>query len=382
MKMKNHILYMVVLITSMLLVSCSEQTTTSASGKIVKIGVVGPFSGKDKGWGENGILGIQTALQLQPYLANGDKIELVKADDRNTPSLTFTAVQRLILQEEVTAILLFSNSSSAYAAADLAARYTTPVIVVLASHPEVVKNEWITQFTADDKVMGTVAALYVIDELLIDEVGVFKDTADPHSVFLADEFTRKYTGAGGLVHSLALSEGENDYKIIVERLQKHGLQFLYLPLDAEEIIAIEKAAWEIGWHPQIMVSDSLLSRMIVQFPTELEYVNGLLATDIFSSSLPMTDYGNRVSRIFKSSFDVPGTTFAGLGCESASMLMTAMENCEDSTNRACVNEMMRNGTPFTGLFGNVRIKMDGRSERPVFINIIQGAEMKSIVKIY
>lgn len=382
MKILTRMLWIIILGFTIVLVSCSEQKQPVASGKVVKIGIVGPFSGKDKGWGINGLLGVKTALQLQPYLANGDTIELVEADDRNTPELTFTAVQRLILQDEVSVILLFSSSTAAYAVADLAAKYKTPLIAVLASHPEVVKNDWITQVTVDDKVMGTVAALYVIDELLIDEVSVFKYSADPHSKFLADEFERKYREAGGRVNAITLNGKNDDYTAIAERLQRIGVEFLYLPLDAEQIISIEQAAREIDWHPQKMVTDNLLSRMIVQFSDKLSYVQGVLATDIYSSDLPMTDYGKRVGKIFKNSFDVPGTTFAGLGCESTSLVMAAMERCEDTASRSCINTMLRSRIPFTGLFGIIRINPDGRTERPVFINIIEGTDMQSVVKIY
>ncbi|WP_136809016.1 ABC transporter substrate-binding protein [Desulfosediminicola flagellatus] len=382
MKILTRMLCIIILGITILQVACSEQKQPQASGKIIKIGIVGPFSGEDKGWGINGLLGVKTALQLKPYLANGDTIKLVEADDRNTPALTFSAVQRLILQEEVSAILLFSSSTAAYTVADLAAKYKTPLIAVLASHPEVVKNDWITQVTVDDKVMGTVAALYVIDELLIDEVGVFKDSTNPHSKFLADEFERKYRAAGGRVTVITLNEKEDDYSAIAERLQRNGVEFLYLPLDAEQIISIEQAAQEIDWHPQRMVTDNLLSRMIVQFSDKLTYVQGVLATDIYSSNLPMTDYGKRVKEIFESSFDVPGTTFAGLGCEGTSLVMTAMERCEDSASRSCINTMLRSSIPLTGLFGRIRINPDGRAERPVFINIIEGTDMHSVVKIY
>ena len=55
------------------------------SGKVVRVGVIGPLSGPDETVGLSGLQGVELALGLQTHLDNGDRIELVKRDDRGAP---------------------------------------------------------------------------------------------------------------------------------------------------------------------------------------------------------------------------------------------------------------------------------------------------------
>ena len=210
------------------------------------------------------------------------------ADDKNIPELTRKSITKLIAEEDVSAILLFSGSSSALEAADMAEFYQTPIIAVVASHPDVAKNNWIVQFNTDVTVQGTVAALFVFDELLIDRVAVFRNTDDEYSSNLAEIFSSKFREAGGTVESVAMEEIQSDYSQILERLKISGVNFFFLPLEAEQILNIEKAVREIDWNPMIMAGEGLLIRILLQFGDELSLVNGLLAPNVYSSDLPKT----------------------------------------------------------------------------------------------
>ncbi|MGW8161851.1 MAG: ABC transporter substrate-binding protein, partial [Desulfobulbales bacterium] len=74
-----------VLLIGIIFLTCScrqQEKQVPPSGMVVKIGVIAPMSGPDKQSGESALYGIRTALQLQPYLKNGDKVELVIVDNR------------------------------------------------------------------------------------------------------------------------------------------------------------------------------------------------------------------------------------------------------------------------------------------------------------
>ena len=126
---------------SVLLIGCEPEEVHLKSGKVVKIGVIAPFSGPEKAWGENGLLGIKTALELKPYLLNGDKPELILEDDKNDPELTVKALHKLATEDQVSAILIFSDSEAVLAVVEEAEEYKIPILALIATHPEISGGE-------------------------------------------------------------------------------------------------------------------------------------------------------------------------------------------------------------------------------------------------
>ena len=92
----KKLLCIVILLTGFIICGCKQhqEAEISPSGKVVKIGVITPMSGQDKVSGENALLGIRTALQMRPYLTNGDKIELVIEDNKGTSEETLSALDK------------------------------------------------------------------------------------------------------------------------------------------------------------------------------------------------------------------------------------------------------------------------------------------------
>jgi len=367
---------------SLLLIGCEPEEVHQKSGKVVKIGVIAPLSGPEKEWGENGILGVKTALELKPYLLNGDKPELILEDDKNNPELSVKALHKLATQDKVSAILIFSDSAAVLAVVELAEEYKIPILALIATHPEISSGEWISQFSFDDTLQGTIAALFVIDELLIEHVGVVANEDNPHSIFLADEFSRRFKEAGGIVERAAINNGTTDFTKIVRGFREKGLEFLYLPLDANHVVQIEELVSKVGWNPRVMVSDGLLGRIRLQHGEKLDVVDGMLSPEVYSTTLPTSEYGRKAMSIFKKKFDQFGTTFSGLGCEGTSVLLDAIDRCEDTSDRACINRTLRSTNGFVGLFGKIYIGSNGKTERPVFINMINDTYLELVVKIY
>jgi branched-chain amino acid transport system substrate-binding protein len=361
---------------------CREAQDLEPSGKVVKLGLIAPLSGPAGGWGQSGLQGIETALALQPYLLNGDRVELVLADDQNIPALTKEALINLVKVERVAAVLMFSDSSAVLEAVELADTLETPLLVLLSTHPDVTRNRWVSQFVFDDITQGKVAALYIRDELLVDHVAVFKDVNDPHSTILADEFSSKFIDTGGSVSLVEIDAGDNDLNSVIKGLKAKQLKFLYLPLEANKVLTIERVARDMLWDVGVMVGDGLLSQILLQYKEESRVVDGMLATDLYSSDSSRTEYGRMVSKMFQKKFGKTATTFSALGLEGTSVLLAAMDKCGRSDNRSCINNKLRSDVEFSGIYGQIRSQENGKIERPIFINKIENTKLKSVVKVY
>jgi len=378
--MKNSIRLFVLIVPVFWLAACEQKPAVEPSGKTIKIGIIAPFSGSQRATGKEGLAGMETARQLQPYLQNGDRIEWVVEDDGNDPALTIRALEKLAEKDKVAAIITFSSSNSVLAMAKVADDYQTLLLAALATNPAVTRgNGFISQLCFDDDFQGTVAALFVRDELLIDKVAVFSDTDDSYSMYLAAKFESKFKSIGGVITDrIYFTEKAGDLFKIIESVHAKTPELFYLPLFANDVLRIIREVRKLDWEPKMMGSDGLISNMLATHKAELDLVEGMMAIDVFAHGMPLTPFGKRVVEKHKGS----RTLFAGLGAEAYALLLDALNRCSDPQDRKCINQQLRSTDNFTGITGKISIGPDGKAHRPLCIDSIQNGLSKFIVKVY
>ena len=370
------LLFMVVALSA-----CEEQVDRKDTPLSITLGVIGPFSGDNKQWGESGLLGVKTAIAYQQERNRKLQVELVEEDDQSNPELAKVAFVKLAIEDQVDAILVLSGSKTMLGLAELADQYEIPVVSTLSSHPQVTENGWVSQIVFDDRSQGTVAAFFVIDELLIQRVSMVWDGEDPHSKALAESFRRAYQEAGGSVVSVDISARKDDYRKVMDQLQKSNVGFVYLPVEVGHVVDFEQTAREIGYNPQVLLSDGVLSQMMLEYADNLNLLEGMLATDIFTNEVPLSEFGESVTIKFEKLFNVPGTTITGLGCEGVHAVLTAVEKCGKNPQNECINRMIRSGNEFEGLLEPFIIDLDGKADRPVYINKIKNKRLRFLLKV-
>lgn len=373
--------FFICIILAALLVACEDSTEQKTTPISVKLGVIGPFSGDNKEWGESGLQGVHTAVAYHEGRNRGLRVQLIQEDDQGNPAQAELALAKLAVQDQVDAILVLSGSKTMLTITAAAGRYKIPIVSTLSSHPEVANNDWVSQIIFDDRAQGTVAALFVMDELLIARAAVIWDGEDPHSTVLAASFTRTYQEAGGSVVSTDISARKDDYLKILDQLKKNDVEFVYLPLEVSHVVNFERGAREIGYHPQSMVSDGVLSQMMLEYADNLGLLEGMLATDIYTNEVPLSDFGKAVTTKFKQLFKVRGTTITGLGCEGTQVVLTAIEKCGKDPQNECINRMIRSGNEFEGILEPFIIDLNGKAERPAYINKIRNKRLRFLLKV-
>ena len=378
--MKNFIHLSILISFVFWLGGCDRKPDIEPSGKTIKIGIIAPFSGSGHAKGEEGLSGMVTARQLQPYLQNGDRIEWIAEDDKNDPALSVQLLKKLVEKDKVSAIITFSSSDPVLALAKVADNFQTPILAALATHPAITAgNEFISQLCFDDDFQGTVAALFVRDELLIDKAAVFFKANNSYSQYLAAKFESKFKSIGGeITDRISLAKETGDLSKTIESMHAKTPELFYLPLSPDDVFRIIREVRKLGWKPKMMGSDGLISNMLASYKKELNLAEGLLATDVFAHGMPLTPFGEKIIETHKGR----KTQFAGLGAEAYAILRNAMNQCSDPANRKCVNHQIRSTNNFTGIVGKIAIGPDGRAQRPLCINSIQNGLSKFIVKVY
>jgi len=378
--MKNLIQLSILIALVLWLGACEQKKTVEPSGKTASIGIIAPFSGSHHATGKEGLTGMETARQLQPYLQNGDRIEWVVEDDANDPALTVQMLKKLVEKDKVAAIITFSSSNPVLALAKVADDYQTPLLAALATNPAVTRgNGFISQLCFDDDFQGTVAALFVRDELLIDKVAVFSHPDDSYSRYLAAKFESKFKSIGGeITDRIYITEKTGDLLKIIESVRAKDPELFYLPLFANDVLRIIREVRKLDWAPKMMGSDGLISNMIASHKEELDLVEGMMAVDVFAHGMPLSPFGKRVIEKHKG----PRTLFAAVGAEGYALLLDALNRCSDPEDRKCVNHQLRSTNNFTGMAGKISIGSNGKARRPLCINSIQDGLSKFIVKVY
>jgi branched-chain amino acid transport system substrate-binding protein len=94
----------------------------------IKIGVVLPLTGPATAIGQENLKGIQLALEQAGNSVAGRPIQLVVADDQNSPNVGLTEVRRLVENEKVSAILGTLSSAVALAVNAFTTRAKMPYL--------------------------------------------------------------------------------------------------------------------------------------------------------------------------------------------------------------------------------------------------------------
>lgn len=377
--MKRFIFYSLLLGFLIFLNGCDSRHDIQPSGKSIKIGIIAPFSGSDLAKGKEGLKGMKAAKELEPYLGNGDGVELVFGDDKDDPALAVELLKKLVEKDQVSAIVTFSSSGSVLAMANVADTYKTPILSALAAHPGVTeKSVYVSQLCFDNDFQGTVSALFVRDELLIDKVALFFNPDSKYSSSLSDKFERKFKSIGGqITNRISLTEKTHDLAKIVKRVYDKFPELLCLPISAKNVIRVLKEVDKLGWKPEIMGSDGLFATILAQYKEELHMLDGMMATDLFSHTMPLTRYGKRLKDVYEGE----GTSYAALGAEGFSLLLNAMNRCGNYTDRECINHMIRSTTNFPGVMGEISINPNGKAQRPLIVNAIHNGRTITVVKV-
>ena len=296
---------------------CDRAEPVRQSGIVVKVGFVGPLQGPEGPRGEDRLEGVMTAQALQPLLPNGDRLEIITADSGVDPQSARTAMRRLVEEDGVVALLLALDSEALLEVAAFADSLETPLVALIASHPDVVADTaHIVQLPFDDTTQSTVAALFVRDELLIKRAAVIANPDNPHSRYLTETFERKFITTGGdLTGSHAVADISDE---LLRHLQAKNTELLYLPLSAQAALEVVSALGAIGWAPEIMTSDGLLASIQGAYPDRVHELEGVYATDLFSDTGEFVKHrrlGRQAEVSFSDLFHSRKNTFSGLGGE-------------------------------------------------------------------
>jgi branched-chain amino acid transport system substrate-binding protein len=233
------ILLSLIMITT-LFSGCKRQ---GAAANEILIGAVFPFTGDAATYGQSS----KNSLELLVADTNskggllGKKVKIIYEDDANTPTQATSALQKLINNDRIVAVLGTTSSKACIAMGPVATSSKIPMITATATNPKVTTSggEYVFRATFIDPFQGTVVAKFATDDLKAKNAAVLYDVGNDYSTGLADAFKKAFEGAGGKVLSYeTYSTGDQDFSAQLTKIKGNKPDVLLLP-DYYNVVCIK-----------------------------------------------------------------------------------------------------------------------------------------------
>jgi branched-chain amino acid transport system substrate-binding protein len=206
--------------------------------KPVNIGVILPLSGANAQFGVNSRNGVQLAVDDINATGGvkalgGARINLIVADATSTPTAAATAAQRLITQNDVTAIIGAFASSLTIAISEITERRDIPLLTMSFADPITGRGfKNIFQVTPKGSVIGHAQLAYTLElakaaDAKIDKIAImYEDTAYGTSQAAGIRAAAKNAGVE-IVMDDAYPLGITDATPLINKLRTSGAQAVF-----------------------------------------------------------------------------------------------------------------------------------------------------------
>ena len=342
------------------LTGCGGGGSKGADGDTIKIGGVLEMTGGSASFGISSKNGIDLALKKinEKGVLGGKKLSLVVADTKSEASEATNAMQKVISQDKVVAVIGPNQSSAVIAAGainngskvvDITPMGTNPDVTVDPKTKKVKPYSFRTCFI--DPFQGTVMASFASNELKVKKAAIYIDNTSDYAKGLAQFFKENFIKNGGqVVIEEAYLQKDTDFKSTLTKIKAAQPDFIYIPGYYQEVGLIVKQAREMGITVPMAGGDGWDSAKLPEIAGKAALEN------TFFSSLYSPDDTSDLNKEFvaeyKKAYNTNPDVFAALAYDSALLVAKAIEDA-GSADPAKIAEAMAKIKGFKGVSGEV-----------------------------
>jgi len=326
---RNGTAYLAVLLGFALaaVAGCAKQSNE------IPVGVYGSLTGTTATFGISSKQGIELFIEgvNQAGGVAGTKVRLIIEDDQSKPEEAATAVQKLIDQDGVVAVLGEVASSRSMAAAPICQQAGVPMITPSSTNPKVTElGDYISRVCYIDPFQGMVIAKFARQTLGLAKAAVLRDNKNDYSVGLANYFTESFHAMGGtVVVDEAYSEGDQDFKAQLTVIKAKRPDFIMVPGYYTEVALIARQARELGITVPLLGGDGWVSDRLLDIAQDA--LNGSYFVSHYWEKDPNPAIQKFVAD-YRARYNSTPDALAALAYDAAGVLVHALEalNEEDA----------------------------------------------------
>lgn len=289
---------------------------------------------------------------------NGKQLELVVADNKSEAAEATNAMQKLVSQDNVVAVIGPNLSSSVIAASainnsakvlDIAPMATNPYVTIDQASGKTKDFNYRTCFI--DPFQGTVMAKFATAELGVGNAAILIDNSSDYAKGLAQFFKENFVKEGGAVTAEeSYLQKDTDFKATLTKIKATNPDFLYVPGYYQEVGLIVKQARELGMNMPIAGGDGWDSAKMPEIAGAAA-LNNTYFSSLYSPE-DSSDINKNFVAAYEKAYGQKPDVFAALSYDSALLVAEAIKNA-GSTEPAKISEAMAKINGFSGVSGSV-----------------------------
>ena len=292
------------------------------------VGEFGSLTGNDATFGQSTKNGVEVALAdlaaKQQGMIGGLKVRVQAEDDQSKAEEAATAVQKLINQDRVIAVVGEVASSRSLAGAPICQNAGVPMISPSSTNPKVTQiGDFIFRMCFIDPFQGTVMAKFTSENLKLKKVAILKDNKSDYSVGLAQFFTDEYRRLGGQVLvEQVYSSGDQDFRAQLTSIKAKNPQAVVIPGYYTEAGLIARQARELGLKQPLIGGDGWESEKLIEIGGEA--LNGAYYSNHWALDQPLPRLQEFLTK-YRAKFSGDPDAIGGLAYDAANVLFQSLE---------------------------------------------------------
>ena len=355
----------------------AAQDDCNYAGEVV-VGVIASLTGERPKVGQSTEEAAQMAADEKNAACgvqiNGENYEVVILieDSEAKAESAVAAATRLIVDEQVNAIIGPQASVEAIPAGQVANDRETPMISPWSTNPATtIDRPWVFRAAFLDPFQGPVVANFAKAEFGAATAAVLYDIASDYPKGVAENF-RDAAVANGIdvVAFESFTTGDTDFSSQLTNIIQQNPDVLFTPQYYNEVPLIVQQARELGYEGQILGSDSWGTPDLIDLCGDA--CNGLFFSTHYAPDIA-TEVGQTFIQNYEGLYGAKPDDVAALTYDAFQLLYTAIENAQ-SLERADIRDALANIQLFEGVTGVMSFDEQGDPIKcAVIIEIKDGA---------
>lgn len=299
----------------------------------------------------------------------GKRVRLVTEDTQSKPEEAVTAVQKLINQNKVVALIGEIASSRSIAAAPVAQRARIPMVSPASTNPKVTQvGSFIFRACFIDPFQGTAMADFAMTSdkgPKAKRFAVFYDVKNDYSLGLREFFTARVKEKGGsIVADESYGEGDVDFRAQLQKIKATNPEAIWVPGYYQEVGLIIRQAREMGITVPFLGGDGWDADVLGKIAGEA--INGCFFSNHYSSEDPAPAVQKFIAT-YKARYnnELPDA-MAILGYDSMLLVVDAIKRAGTTEGRA-VRDALAKTKDFPGAAGKITIDKDRNAQKPLVV---------------
>jgi branched-chain amino acid transport system substrate-binding protein len=330
----------------------------------IKVGLIVELTGDMPGVGASSKNAAQLAVNEQNSaggISIGGKpyqIELVVEDNASKAEQSVAAVNKLITQDNVLAIVGPNASLGAIPAAEIAEYNKTLLITPWSTNPKTTLDtttgkpkDYVFRACYTDPFEGRVLARFVLEKLKAKKVAVLYDVASEAPKSQADLFRLTFEELGGKTVAFeTYTTGDRDFSAQLTKIKSANPDVIFLPAYYNDVGLIAQQAHRAGIKQPLVGSDAWSS------PELIKLSNGTVEGDYFANHYA-SDIATPTAKKFIDAYakqygNIPDDV-AALTYDSMGLLFEAIKK-SPTLDRKVVRDSLATLANYSGVTGNIQ----------------------------